>query len=478
MIFLTLIIQGVSLIKSSIIASYFGVSYEMDAYNFVNSIATFFFSFISSGITTVLVPAIITKKSNKSINTFLSVLYLVTIIIVGICFIFKDYIITRLSNNTSEYYRLASKLMLVLLVTQLLLSINSVTSAFLQCKNKYVISQLIQIVVTIILVGIIISDKNISIYKYSLYILYTTVLQIVIQWIITIKNGFKYNICFSLRDKEFINMLRIFLPTVVGAGLYQITLITDSMISSMLGSGQISILSYSNTIISMINVLFVTNLMTFIYPKITQKITTGLNNREYMFDYMTLFFSIMFWVFIAFIIGGKEAIMILFERGNFTSEVTRIVYVCCIIYMVGLPVNIMREIIYRYFYAQNDTKTPLKNGIIASFMNLGLSILLSNFMGVYGIVLATTITAFFSFFSVLFRFRNNLNRVILKKFAYELLKVIVVAAFSVIIGLVLKNALSFLGMIFNLVIYEIICLIVFVTGLFLLHSTALKVRLD
>lgn len=42
MIFLTLIIQALSLIKASMIASYFGVSYEMDAYNFVNSIATFF----------------------------------------------------------------------------------------------------------------------------------------------------------------------------------------------------------------------------------------------------------------------------------------------------------------------------------------------------------------------------------------------------------------------------------------------------
>lgn len=345
-------------------------------------------------------------------NTFLSVLYVVTIIIVAICLLLKNNIISMLSNNTEEYYRVASKLMLMLMITQLLLSINSVTAAFLQCKNKYVISQVIQIFVAIMLLIMIVNDNNISIYQYSLYILYTTIIQVSIQWVITIKNGFKYKVCFALKDKEFINMIQIFLPTVIGAGLYQITLITDSMISSVLGSGQISILSYSNTIISMINVLFVTNLMTFIYPKITKKITEESNSNTFLFDYMTLFFSIMLFVSVAFVIGGKEAIKILFERGRFTSDVTRIVYVCCLIYLVGIPINIMREIIYRNYYAKNDTKTPLKNGALASLMNLLLSVLLANSIGLYGIVLATTITAFFSFF----RYCIDLGRTLIELF--------------------------------------------------------------
>lgn len=52
------------------------------------------------------------------------------------------------------------------------------------------------------------------------------------------------------------------------------------------------------------------------------------------------------------------------------------------------------------------------------------------------------------------------------------------AIISACIGLVVKNLLSFLGIFLSLVIYESVCLSVFIISLFALHSVVFKVRLD
>jgi putative peptidoglycan lipid II flippase len=72
MILLTGFSQIIALYKSSYTATRFGASTQMDAYNFATNIASFLFLFITSGITTVVIPAYIKKESAKVINTFIT----------------------------------------------------------------------------------------------------------------------------------------------------------------------------------------------------------------------------------------------------------------------------------------------------------------------------------------------------------------------------------------------------------------------
>ena len=70
--------------------------------------------------------------------------------------------------------------------------------------------------------------------------------------------------------------MKVFTPTVLSTGLYQVSLLTDSIISSNLGQGEISKLSYSNTIMTLINTVILSNIMTYFYPKIAKDI----NNED------------------------------------------------------------------------------------------------------------------------------------------------------------------------------------------------------
>lgn len=67
MIVLSCMLQVVSLMKSSVIAGRFGVTSAMDSFNFANSIATFIFSFVIAGVSTVVIPCYVKRGNRQSI---------------------------------------------------------------------------------------------------------------------------------------------------------------------------------------------------------------------------------------------------------------------------------------------------------------------------------------------------------------------------------------------------------------------------
>ena len=74
MLVLSVATQCVALLKSTVTASAFGASMEMDAYNFSNNIILFLFSFLSSGITAVVIPAYVQKRPGEVTDSFLTFL--------------------------------------------------------------------------------------------------------------------------------------------------------------------------------------------------------------------------------------------------------------------------------------------------------------------------------------------------------------------------------------------------------------------
>jgi peptidoglycan biosynthesis protein MviN/MurJ (putative lipid II flippase) len=230
--------------------------------------------------------------------------------------------------------------------------------------------------------------------------------QMVAKQTMSVRRGFHYRPCIPLRDPELKTLFCNFIPTAVGAGVYQLTVMTDSVISSGLGEGNVSILSYAGTISAMVNSAIAGNILLYIYPKIAAEIN-GQQGKHKLFQYMLLFAMLMCGVVVLFVAAGYDAVRILFERGAFGPDATGRVFICVLIYLLGSPINIMRDVVYRYFYARGNTKSTFYNGVSASALNVVVSIILARFMGLYGVVLGTTVTSVFSFTSILIRMKKQ-----------------------------------------------------------------------
>ena len=281
----------------------------------------------------------------------------------------------------------------------------------------------------------------------------------------------------DIRSNEYKEMIRIFIPTMFSAGLYQVSLLTDSMISSTLGTGKISILSYSNSIMTMINSMFLANIMTYIYPKIAYSIKDE-KDHSHFFNYMIFFNAIMCMMVIGFFVVGKDAISLLYQRGKFTNEISQVVYICVCIYMFGLPINAMRDLFYRYFYAKGDTKSTFKNSIIASIINISISLVLSRTIGLYGVVLGTVVTSIISYVMIFRRFKNMFGIMYSKrKYIIENLKIFIVCGLAILIMFFISNIIIIKVRILRVIIYGILTVVIYIWLLFCFKSVVYKIRL-
>ena len=90
---------------------------------------------------------------------------------------------------------------------------------------------------------------------------------------------------------------------------------------------------------------------------------------------------------------SKEITGILFLRGAFDESALITTSSAVLFYLIGIIGVAYREVQFRVYYSYGDTKTPVKNSIIAVSLNVVLNLILSKFMGASGLALATSISS-------------------------------------------------------------------------------------
>lgn len=88
------------------------------------------------------------------------------------------------------------------------------------------------------------------------------------------------------------------------------------------------------------------------------------------------------------------------------------------IYIVGQGISIIRDMIYRYFYAIGNTKIPAQNSILVSICNITVSLLLVKLVGFYGIIIGTVSASMISLVVIMIRFHKHIG------FSGKLLRII------------------------------------------------------
>lgn len=478
MMVVTSIGQVAAMFKSTLTAANFGPCVELDAYNFANSLSGFFLTFISAGITTVIIPSYIKKKDRDAIDTFISVIFTVVgILLLGI-FVSTGFLVDVLTNRDAVFKGYVCGLMGLSILTHLLPCVLGVTTAYYQTEEKFNIPKVILLVSNLMVIAALLWMKSFTIYEYCWVLLGGVVIQFVVDIGIAYKIGFRYRVRFRIHDPASKELFKIFAPTIFSNGVYKIHTMIDSMLSSSMGAGQLTLLSYSNVMIGMVNNMFIGNLSTYAYPKIVKAIREDpRKGQRELWKYATSFHCIMCLMIAGFIGVGKEFIALLYERGKFTPEATGVVYLCMCIYIFGQQNNVVRDLLYRYFYSQGNTRATTLNSLTTSIVNVVVSVILSRFIGIYGLVLGTMLCGLYSLVSITYRLKKHYGFLIpMKETGLELLKDEAALVISAAAVLMLKKSFSF-GNIINFLIYGTATVTIFAGVLFAAGTKVLKNRL-
>lgn len=410
MILLSCLAQAVSLMKSSIVAGTFGASSEMDAFNFANSVATFVFSFAIAGVSTIVIPCYVKNINRKNTDAFLTVIFSIVAVVSVFIILLRSPIISIVTGRDIEFTELSGSVLVILIGANLFSIFTSVTSAYFQYIERYNIPKLLTLISQIIVVVCLFFFKGITVLQYASLVGAGIIVNSLLDLVFAVKSGWRFKPNFSIKEEETKRLIYTFIPILFSTGVYQLSLMIDSSIATRLNAGDVTVLSYANQISSMVNTLLVSNLLIFIYPKIVQDIEQGKDQKSF-WEKTYLFQALICLIIAGYATIGKDGVSLLFQHGKFDEQATKNVFVLSLTYISAQQINIIRDMIYRYFYAFSDTKSATINSVIATIVNIVISLILAKFIGLFGVVIGTTLSSFVSLIAIMLRFG--------KKYGYE-----------------------------------------------------------
>jgi putative peptidoglycan lipid II flippase len=93
---------------------------------------------------------------------------------------------------------------------------------------------------------------------------------------------------------------------------------------------------------------------------------------------------------------SEQLISVLYGRGAFDDTAIKITSQALFYYSIGIIGFGFRDILTKVFYSLQETKIPMINAALGMLLNIVLNIILSRYLGIGGLALATSIAATFT----------------------------------------------------------------------------------
>ncbi len=169
---------------------------------------------------------------------------------------------------------------------------------------------------------------------------------------------------------------RLMLPAIFGSSVVQINLLINTLIASFLVAGSISWLYMSDRFVELPLAIFGVAVTIVILPRLSrQHVNKSVEGFNQTLDW-ALRISLLIAVPATFglIILAKPILMSLLQYRQFTALDTSMTALSLMTYALGLPAFILIKVLASGFYSRQDTRTPVKVGVIAMLCNIVLNL--------------------------------------------------------------------------------------------------------
>ncbi|MGY5452288.1 murein biosynthesis integral membrane protein MurJ [Agarivorans sp. MS3-6] len=187
----------------------------------------------------------------------------------------------------------------------------------------------------------------------------------------------------------------LMIPALFGVSVSQINLLLDTLIASFLVTGSISWLYYSDRLLEFPLGLFGIAIATVILPSLSQRhVDKNPKQFQQTMDWavrMVCFLGIPATVGMALL--AQPILQVLFMRGAFDQQDVLNASYSLIAYSGGLLFFMLVKVLAPGYYSRQDTKTPVKIGIVAMASNMGFNLIFAIPYGYVGLAIATALSA-------------------------------------------------------------------------------------
>ncbi|HHX8442633.1 TPA: murein biosynthesis integral membrane protein MurJ [Vibrio diabolicus] len=414
---MTFISRVLGLVRDVVVANLMGAGASADVFFFANKIPNFLRRLFAEGaFSQAFVPVLTESHAQgdmdktreliaRAAGTLGVIVSIVTILgvlgsgVVTAVFGFGWFLDWMHGGPAAEKFELASVMLKITFPYLWFITFVALSGAILNTLGKFAVSSFTPVFlnVMIILAAWFISPQmsqpEIGL---AIGVLLGGLVQFLFQIPFLIKAGVMVKPKWGWRDPGVVKIRTLMIPALFGVSVSQINLLFDTFIASFLQTGSISWLYYSDRLLEFPLGLFGIAIATVILPALSRKhVDAQSEGFAQTMDWgvrMVILLGLP--AMLGLMVLAKPMLMVLFMRGEFSPQDVHQASLSLFAYASGLLNFMLIKVLAPGYYSRQDTKTPVKYGIIAMVTNMVFNAIFAYFYGYVGLAIATALSAF------------------------------------------------------------------------------------
>ncbi|MGR5119629.1 murein biosynthesis integral membrane protein MurJ [Vibrio astriarenae] len=414
---MTLISRVLGLVRDVVVANLMGAGASADVFFFANKIPNFLRRLFAEGAFSQAFVPVLTEyhasgdmdktraliaKAAGTLGVIVSIVTLIGVLgsgVVTALFGFGWFLDWMDGGPSAEKFELASFMLKITFPYLWFITFVALSGAILNTLGKFAVSSFtpvflnVMIILSAWLIAPQLSQPEVGL---AIGVFLGGLAQFLFQIPFLIKAGVMVKPKWGWRDPGVVKIRTLMIPALFGVSVSQINLLFDTFIASFLQTGSISWLYYSDRLLEFPLGLFGIAIATVILPALSRKhVDAQSDGFAQTMDWgvrMVLLLGIP--AMLGLIVLAKPMLMVLFMRGEFTPQDVHQASLSLVAYASGLLNFMLIKVLAPGYYSRQDTKTPVKFGIIAMVANMVFNAIFAWFFSYVGLAIATALSAF------------------------------------------------------------------------------------
>jgi putative peptidoglycan lipid II flippase len=406
---MTMLSRVLGLLRDMVIARYFGAGTGADAFFVAFKIPNFLRRLFAEGaFAQAFVPVLSSYRSQGSISEVRKLVNAVAgslgLVLLGVTLVamIGAPVLTALFApgfvDDTEKFGLASDMLRITFPYLLLISLTAFAGSILNSYDRFAIPAFTPVLLnlTMIAAAVFLSPlMQTPIMALAWGVFIAGALQLFFQLPFLMQLGLMPRPRVDYRHEGVRKVMVLMGPAIFGVSVSQINLLLDTVLASFLQTGSVSWLYYSDRLAELPLGVFGIAIATVILPNLSRKHAAKSGDQ---------FAATLDWAIRAVLLIGLPAalalvllaeplIATLFYYGEVTARDVAMSGQSLRAYSAGLLAFMLIKVLAPGYFARQDTKTPVKIGIIAMVSNMMLNLILVFPLAHAGLALATSLSA-------------------------------------------------------------------------------------
>jgi putative peptidoglycan lipid II flippase len=265
------------------------------------------------------------------------------------------------------------------------------------------------------------------------------ILQLALQAPFLLETGVFFRKTTDLFHKGLKKIGALTLPAALGASVFQVNMLLDTLIASFLSEGSISHLYYADRIVQFPLGIFGIAAAMVLFPSLSKE--ASLKNYDALAE--TICFSLKMVLFVTvpamagLVILREPIVSLLFERGAFDAQSVQLTAGALLYYSLGLWAFTSARIVVSTFYALQDAGTPVRIALFCILLKLIMAVVFMRFIDYKGLALSTSLASVLNLVFILRALQIKLGHISWRNMTFSLinnLPATVLMSFGVVIA--------------------------------------------